>query len=90
MANAKLDQNHVPTWIAVLNTDGSTVVPVQMNPSNNRLKISDAMTGNDNGPTNAVHDENHVTTLVGVSSVDFTTPVVIYADSNGKLLVNSQ
>jgi hypothetical protein len=89
MANASHDQNHVPTLIGVLNTDGLTVVPVKADPSEHTLKVSDGSSGSDNGPTNAKHDQNHVPTLVAVSSVDGITPVVVYADSSGNLLVKS-
>lgn len=40
-------------------------------------------------PQRALRDENFVPTLMGVSSVDGITPVVLYADSNGKLLIDS-
>lgn len=89
MANAKHDENHVPTLTATLNTDGATIVPIKVS-SANKLKISDAMTGSDNGPANAPHDQNHVPALIAISSVDGITPVVVYADVNGNLLVDSQ
>lgn len=89
MANASHDENHVPTLIAVLNSDGSTIVPIKADPTNHGLEVSDGTTGSDNGPTNAKHDQNHVSTLVAVSSADGVTPVVVYADSSGNLLVQS-
>lgn len=90
MANAKRDQNNVPTLTGVLSTDGASIVRVKANPSsNNSLKISDASTGSDNGPDVALRDENFVPTLLAVSSVDGVTPVVVYTDSNGNLLVDS-
>lgn len=89
MTNAKRDQNNVPVLIGALNTDGKTIVSVQVSPTNNGLKISDDTTGTDYGPTNAPRDNNYVPVLLGVSSVDGVTPVVIYADSSGNLLVDS-
>lgn len=89
MSNASRDNNFVPTKIAVLNTDGSTIVPLRVNPTTHALNVSDGTTGTDHGPTNAARDQNFVPTLIGVSSADFKTPVVVYADVNGKLLTKS-
>ncbi len=89
MANAKRDQNNVPTLLAALNTDGITPVRVKVNATNHGLKISDDTTGTDHGVANAVRDENNVPVLLGVSSADGITPVEVYADSSGNLLVDS-
>lgn len=89
MTNAKKDGNYASTMIGTLNTDGSTITPVQAVPSTHALKIDDNTTGSDNGPTRALRDENSVTTLMAVSSADGVTPVPLYVDSDGKLLVNS-
>ena len=89
MANAFLDENSVPTLTAGLNTDGKTIVRVLANPLDNSLKTSDGTTGTNHGPTNDLRDENGRTALLATSSVDGVTPVVVYADSNGNLLVNS-
>lgn len=89
MANAIHDQNGVPSLIAALNTDGTTIVRVKANASNHALKVSDDTTGSDHGTTNAQHDDNHVPVLMAVSSVDGVTPVEVYADSSGNLLIQS-
>ncbi len=91
MANeqAKKDENGVSTLIGVLNTDGLQTVRVKANPTNHALKVNDASTGSDNGPTNAKKDGNDVSTLLAVSSVDGVTPVVVYTDSSGNLLIDS-
>lgn len=89
MATAPRDDNNRPTLIAVLNTDGATIVPVAMNPVSGGLLADDNTTGSDNGPAEALRDENFVTTLLAVSSVDGETPVVVYTDSNGSLLIDS-
>ena len=90
MTNAKRDDNNVPTMIGVLNTDGETVTPVVVNGTNHTLGVEDNTTGSDNGPGDrALRDENFVTTLIGVSDVDGVTPVVVYTDSDGKLLIDS-
>jgi len=89
MADAPRDANQVPAHIGVLNTDGLTVVPIKANPVSHGLKVSDGTTGSDNGPKNAKRDQNQVTSIVATSSVDGVTPVVVYADSNGNLLIDS-
>jgi hypothetical protein len=89
MADAARDDNNVPTLLAGLNTDGVTTIRVKVNPSNHALKVVDATTGSDHGPTNAPRDNNFVPALMGVSSADGTTPVVVYADSSGNLLIDS-
>jgi hypothetical protein len=51
--------------------------------------MQDGVIGSDNGPANADRDENYVTSIVAVSSVDGVTPVVVYADSRGRLKVKT-
>lgn len=89
MSNANKDENSVSTLLGVLDTDGATIVPVKANPTSHRLKVSDGTSGSDNGPANALKDGNNVSSLIAVSSVDEKTPVVVYADADGKLLVQS-
>ncbi len=89
MANAAIDENSVPTLTAGLNTNGSTIVRVLANPTSHSLKINDGNTGSDHGPTNALRDENSRPVLLATSSADGVTPVVVYADSSGKLLIQS-
>ena len=89
MSNVPRDENHVPTILGALNTDGVTPTPVQADPTAHTIKISDGTTGSDLGPTNDVRDENRVTGLMAVSEVDGTTPVVLYVNSSGELLVDS-
>ena len=92
MSNAKRDENNVPTLIGVLNSDGETIVPVQVrnNGVEEVLKVNNDVGGSDNGPSDrALRDENFVTTLIGVSSADGVTPVAVYADSDGKLLIST-
>jgi hypothetical protein len=90
MSNAAKDQNGVSTLLGVLDSDGETLVRVKVNESsNNSLQVDDNTTGSDNGPSIAPRDQNFVPALIAVSSVDGVTPVVVYADSNGKLLIDS-
>jgi len=86
--NAERDDNNIPTIIAVLNTNGTTVGVVDANPTTHSLSVDNNTTGSDNGPTRALRDENFVPTLIAVSSVDGVTPVALYVDSDGKLLID--
>ncbi len=88
MPNAQRDENHVPTAIAPLDSDGTTVMRIKVNPTNHGLKIDDASTGSDNGG-NSLRDENHTPVMMGVSSADGVTPVAIYANSDGEILIDS-
>lgn len=87
--NAQRDENNVPTIIGVLNTNGSTIIPIKSDPITKGLKVDDDSIGTDNGPDRALHDDNFVPTLLAVSSVDGVTPVAVYTDSSGNLLIDS-
>lgn len=88
MTNAERDDNNVPAIIAVLNTDGTTVTPVEINPTTHGLSVDNASSGTDQGPERALRDENFVTTMLAVSDSDGVTPVSLYVDSNGRLLID--
>lgn len=89
MADAYRDSNSVPTLIAALDSDGTTIVRVLANASSNSLKVSDAATGTDHGTNLAKRDGNSIPVLMAVSSADGFTPIEVYADSSGNLLVQS-
>lgn len=89
MANASRDQNDVPTMLGVLDSDGDTLVRIKIEPVTHAIKADDASTGTDRGPTIAPRDENFIPALLAVSSVDGVTPVVVYANSDGELLIDS-
>lgn len=89
MANAKRDENSVPTLLGALSTNGTTLVPIVADPSGHVLGISDGSTGSDHGPVNAPRDQNSVPALMAVSESDGVTPVVVYATVEGLLLIDS-
>lgn len=89
MANAKHDENGIPTILGTLQSDGITTVNIKVNPSNNALKVVDDTTGTASTRTNAPIDENHVSAWMGVSSADMTTLIPIACDSSGNLLIQS-
>ena len=89
MTNAIRDDNRVPALIAASQTDGTTIVRVQVNPTNHGLMVDDNTTGADHGRTIAVRDQNRVAVLMATSSGDGTTSIEVYATADGKLLINS-
>ena len=89
MANAKRDDNYLPTAIGVLNTDGSTPTLLEATAATNVLDVDDDTSGSDNGGSNAVKDDNRVSTLMATSEADGVTPVALYVDSSGNLLIDS-
>ena len=89
MTNASRDENYVPTKVAALNSDGTTIVPLKVNPSTHGLLVSDGTSGSDHGPATSPRDQNSVPCIMGVSSSDGSTPIVCYANSSGQLLVQS-
>ena len=90
MADAKRDNNRVPTLMATLDSDGATPIRLKVNTSNsNALQADDDTTGSDNGPTDADRDANRIVVAYAVSESDGTTPVAIYANSSGHILIDS-
>lgn len=86
---AKRDQNHVPTILGTLDSDGMTPVVLYADPTTHRLKVDDDTTGIDLGGEIANRDENHVTTLIAVQSDDEETPITVYGNVDNKLLIDS-
>jgi len=89
MANALKDENSVSSITCASSANGDDIIRVKADPSTHGLKVSNNTTGTDFGPANALHDENDIPTWIATSSVDGITPVVVYADTNGNLLVDS-
>lgn len=85
-----IDNNRIPALLGVSNADGSTVLPVYGNASNNSLSVDDNTTGTDRGGNPDPRDANRKVAFFAVSSVDGVTPVAVYVDSaTNKLLINS-
>jgi len=87
MAEIKKDDNQVPTMSGVLNTDGTTVTRVKVDPSTHVLQISDGTTGSDLGNDLAVRDNNGETVATATDANGNIIP--LYVDSSGNLLVQS-
>lgn len=89
MTDAITDENGAKGITCALNTDGKTIIRIQVNPTNHSLKAVDASTGTDHGKSVASVDGNGQKVWLGVSSADGITPIEIYADSSGNLLIDS-
>lgn len=83
------DANRIPTLLGTLNTNGSTVISLTVDPVTHRLKTSDGITGSDFSYLNAQRDANNVPAILGVKSDDGTTPIPPYVNSSGALLTKS-
>ena len=83
------DANRQTMLAGVLNTDGSTVTAVYVNPTTHGVKYVDATTGSSFTTTTIQRDANRATTIWGVSSSNGVTPVSIYCDSSNNLLIDS-
>lgn len=89
MANAKIDDNNVPTILGTLQSDGRTLINLKINPTNGAVKYDDGTTGTASTRTTAGRDENNKTAWIGVSSADNFTPVPVAFDSSGNILMKS-
>lgn len=89
MADAKRDENSIPTLTGISNVDGETIVLVKVNPDSHILQVSDGGGGSDLSGDIAKRDNNMVPVAMGVSSVDGITPVPIYMNASGELLIDN-
>jgi len=89
MTNAKKDNNSVPVFLGISNADGSTILPLKVNPINHAIVADDGSGGTDLSGSNALKDDNGVNTALGVALDDGVTTVPIYINSStGGLLIN--
>lgn len=86
---APRDQNHVPSVLAVLNTDavqGTNLVTVKINPANNGMKVSTTATISFTMVAIDPRDENYVGCAMWVGTDGKTYPWV--ATSLGEVLID--
>lgn len=90
MANAVRDNNHVPSKLAVLNTDtvqGTNLVTIKLNPSNNGVKVNDTATISFTMVPIDPRDANYVGCWLFQGDDGLTYPAVATAD--GELLIET-
>lgn len=83
--NASADQNFVRSKLAVLNTDGSTTIPIKINPINGGMKINTTDTISFIMTPISKEDENFKNVLLWQGTDGLLYPWV--ANSNGEVLV---
>ena len=85
MANALRDQNYIPAKLAVLNTDGTTLVPLKINQSNGGIKVNAADTVSFTMTPIDKRDQNSVPVMMFEGTDGLTYPAV--ANASGELLI---
>lgn len=87
MTNALLDQNFVHSKLAVLNTDGVTIVRIKCNESNGAMKVNTTDTISFTMTPIINRDDNRTTCMTWVGTDGLVYPWV--ANSSGEVLINS-
>jgi len=90
MTNAKRDQNYVTTRLGVLFTDGTTLVPIAIDPSTGSIQLNTSSQVSQEilNMVKANKDDNYVTAMKGVSSEDGDVVLPIFVDSSGAILAS--
>lgn len=86
MANAKIDSNYVKSKLAVLNTDGVTLVPIALDETTGSMKVDFMATISFTMTPISPEDENYHKCMLFVGSDGLTYPWV--ATSDGEVLVD--
>lgn len=90
MTNAKQDENYIKSQLGVLFTDGTTLIPIAIDPSSGAIKLntSSQVSAEVLALVKANKDENYETAMKGVSSADGTTVLPVFVDSSGAVLAS--
>lgn len=87
MSDAYRDDNGVPTWSGLSLVDGTTVVPIKVNPSNGGVKIDFTSSIAFTPRTSAARDANNVATRLGQRDGASTVlPVYVNPVTGGVLI----
>lgn len=90
MANAKLDENSIPTILLTSSADGVTPIRLTADPVTHGVTVDDNTTGSDLSGDIAASDDNNIPVFMALSSVDGVTPVAVYGDpATGAILIDS-
>ena len=86
---AKKDENSRPTAICASKNDGTTIVPIQADPTTHYVRVSSVMSANNgNNGGNAMLDENSRPVFMALSSAGDGSLVEVYADPvTGAILI---
>ena len=86
MSNAPKDQNFVRSKLAVLNTDGVTLIPIKVNELTGAMKVNTTDTISFVMSPISPKDENFKTCLMWVGTNGLTYPWV--ANASGEVLIS--
>lgn len=89
MADAKRDDNGVPSWLGLSSTDGITPVRILVNSSNGGVRVDTTTTIAFTPRTTAGRDANDVATKLGVQSGANNVLPVYVNPLTGAILVDS-
>ena len=86
MADAVIDQNYVKSRLAVLNTDGVTLVPIAVNETTGEMRVNNTDTISFTMTPIAPHDENFNKVMLFKGTDGLAYPWV--ANSDGEVLID--
>lgn len=95
MADAPRDNNHVSTKLGVLFSDGETLVPIAIDPTNGGFKqnttdsVDVAILALYEAGKAIPRDSNNVPALCGLSNTDSSVIYPVFVDSDGAVLVDN-
>jgi hypothetical protein len=85
--DAVRDQNHIPSRLGVLCTDGVTVIPIACNENNfNSMEVNTVDTITVTWPSISPRDENFVDVMMFVGTDGLTYPWAV--DADGAVLID--
>jgi len=84
--DAPRDDNFIPAKMGVLNTNGTTLIPIKINESNNGMMVNTTDTVQFTMTPIAPEDENFDKVMLFQGTDGLTYPWVV--DSEGKVLIN--
>ncbi len=86
MADAIRDNNRIPVWLAVSYVDGTTLVPIVVNSSNNGVKVDTTHSATPSAL--AKRDQNFVVARGAASSADGTFLGLFADPATGAILID--
>lgn len=89
MADARRDDNNVPTWLGISCVDGVTPVRIVINPSNSGVKVDTTTVISVTPAYVGSRDSNQVPVKYGVSDADGSVMLPIYVEpTTGAVLID--
>lgn len=86
MTNAIKDQNHIPTRLGVLFSDGVTTVPIRIDENDGTMGVNETDTVSVAWPSISPRDENYRHCMMFKGSDGLTYPWAV--DASGNVLID--